>query len=194
MKKTFILSTLFLATMLVSTGVAQSKYTDSLNIELAKAKDDTSRVLILANLSYHHRYQNLDTAQVYAKQSLELTQKINFKRGESIAYQSIAVLYRLTGDYAKALELYFKSLKIAEENNFLPEKAYCLMRIAIVYFDLQEFEKSITLSHNSLQTLEQEKRTRVNALNYLTLGQVYEKSNQLDSAWYYGKKAYEIWI
>jgi two-component system, NtrC family, sensor kinase len=181
-----------LYTLIIGTCVfAQSKYTDSLSIELSKAKDDTSRVLILANLSYFHRYQNLDTAQVYGKQSLALAQKINFERGECIAYQSIAVLYRLTGDYAKALELLFKSLKIAEENNFLSEKAYCLMRIAIVYYDLQEFEKAITISHNSLQTPGQERRTRVIALNYLNLGQVYEKSGLLDSAWYYGAKAYE---
>jgi two-component system, NtrC family, sensor kinase len=183
---------ILLFTIIIGTcGFAQSKYTDSLSIELSKANDDTGRVLILANLSYYHRYQNLDTAQVYGKQSLALAQKINFERGESIAYQSIAVLYRLTGDYAKALELLFKSLKIAEENNFLSEKAYCLMRIAIVYYDLQEFEKSITITHNSLQTPGLEKRTRVNALNYLNLGQVYEKSGRLDSAWFYGAKAYE---
>jgi signal transduction histidine kinase len=188
MRRFFLL--LFAMTIL-KMGWAQSKYTDSLNIELAKAVDDTSRVLILANLSYYYRYQNLDTALVYGKKSLELAQKINFPRGESIAYQSIAVLYRLTGDYSKALELLFKSLKMADDNKFLTERAYCLMRIAIVYYDLKEFEKSIAISHNSIQTPGQEERTRVKALNFLNLGQVYEKSDQLDSAWYYGNKAYE---
>ena len=189
MRKQFIF--IFLIAIFCNKSYAQSKYTDSLSIELAKAKDDTSRVLILANLSYFHRYQNLDTAQVYGRQSLELAQGIHFLRGESIAYQSIGVLYRLTGDYSKALELFFQSLKIAEENNFVSEKAYCLMRIAIVYYDLQEFEKSSIISHHSLQTTGEEKPTRVNALNYLNLGQVYEKSNRLDSALYYAEKAYE---
>jgi len=82
-------------------------------------------------------------------------------------------------------------LKIADDNKFLTERAYCLMRIAIVYYDLKEFEKSIAISHNSIQTPGQEERTRVKALNYLNLGQVYERSDQLDSAWYYGNKAYE---
>ena len=75
MRKTILLISLLLAGNIV---FAQSIYTDSLKIELNKAKDDTSRVLILADLAYYHRFQNLDTGLVYAQQSLSLAKNINF--------------------------------------------------------------------------------------------------------------------
>jgi signal transduction histidine kinase len=185
-----ILALLFVM-MLASPGFAQSKYTDSLNVELARAKDDTSRVLILADLGYYHRYQNLDTAMAYGQQALSLAQTIKFLRGESIAYQIIGVIYRLRGDLSKALELEFKALKIAEENNFESEKAFSFLRVALVYLDLNEIDKAIAMSRKSLQIFGSEKRIRVNAINYLQLGNYFERVNQLDSAWYYEKKAYD---
>jgi two-component system, NtrC family, sensor kinase len=191
MKKILILSTFFLSTILLNTGFAQSKYIDSLSIVLAKAKDDTSRVSVLADLGYFHRYQNLDTAMAFCQKAILLAQQIKFSKGESKAYQILGVSYRLRGDLAKSLELLFKALKIAEENNYQEEIAYSQMRIAIVYFDLNEYQKSINAIYKSLQIFGPEKQIRINAINYLQLGNVYERLNQLDSAWYYEKMAYD---
>ena len=129
MKKVSILMAVIFALMLVIPGFAQSKYTDSLTIELSKAKDDTSRALVLADLGYFYRYQNLDTTIAYSQKALLLAQKIKFPRGESRAFQIQGVAYRLRGDLAKSLELQFKALKIAQENQYLEEIAYCQTRI-----------------------------------------------------------------
>ena len=72
------IAALLFVMMLASPGFTQRKYTDSLAIELTKAKNDTSRVLILADLAYYHRYQDLDTGMVYAQQALSQAQKIKF--------------------------------------------------------------------------------------------------------------------
>lgn len=77
---TILFAITLLLTICLSAGFAQSKYTDSLTVELGKAKDDTRRVLILADLSFYHRYQNLDTAITYGQQALSLAQKIKFLR------------------------------------------------------------------------------------------------------------------
>ena len=73
MKKILTISLLLF--LIFNNGFAQSKYTDSLSVELNKAMNDTSRVLILADLSYYHRYQNLDTALAYAQRTLSLSKK-----------------------------------------------------------------------------------------------------------------------
>ena len=188
MKKTFILIMLF---AICNIGFAQSKYTDSLNIELAKARDDTSRVLILTEIAYFHRYQNLDTAMVYARQAISLAQKIKFLRGQSIAYQVKGLIFRYKGEYSLALENMYKSLQISEENNFINEKALCILRIGAVFNELGQHVKAINFYHKSIQIIGPKKLVRVNVLNWIQLTVAYEKLNQLDSAWYYAKKCYD---
>ena len=187
--KSIVLSLLF-ATIIATNVPAQSKYTDSLNIELGKAKDDTGTVLILADLGYYYRYQNFDTAMAYSQQALLLAQKIKFLRGESLAYQMVGLISRYKGDYSRALQKFYKSLHISEENNYRNEMALCVMRIGGVFNDLGQHAKAVSFYHKSIQITGSENLVRSNALNWLQLGNAYEKLNQIDSAWYYEMKAY----
>ena len=187
--KSIVLSLLF-ATIIATNVPAQSKYTDSLNIELSKPKDDTGTVLILADLGYYYRYQNFDTAMAYSQQALLLAQKIKFLRGESLAYQMVGLISRYKGDYSRALQKFYKSLQISEENNYRNEMALCVMRIGGVFNDLGQHAKAVSFYHKSIQITGSENLVRSNALNWLQLGNAYEKLNQLDSAWYYEMKAY----
>ena len=189
MKKIFALS--IILCLICNTGFAQSKYTDSLSIEITKAKDDTSRVLILADLAYYHRYQNLDTGMAYAQQALSLAQKIKFLRGQSIAYQMKGLIFRYLGNYSQALENTYKALQIAEENNLVNEKAFSLMRIGSVFNGLGQYEKAISFYHKVFKIIGPEKLVRINAVNCLNIGIPFLSLNQLDSAWYYEKKAYD---
>ena len=188
MRKTFLLIGLLLADNIV---FAQSIYTDSLKIELNKAKDDTSRVLILADLAYYHRFQNLDTAIVYSQQSLSLAKNINFLRGQSIAYQMMCVIYRYLGNFPIALEKGYQGLQISDNNNFINEKALSLMRIGTVFQALGDNPKAISFYHSSMQILGHEKLVRANALNWVNIGSTYLLQDQIDSAWFYNKKAYD---
>ena len=187
--KSIVLSLLF-ATIIATNIPAQSKYTDSLNIELSKPKDDTGTVLILADLGYYYRYQNFDTAMAYSQQALLLAQKIKFLRGESLAYQMVGLISRYKGDYSRALQKFYKSLQISEENNYRNEMALCVMRIGGVFNDLGQHAKAVSFYHKSIQITGSENLVRSNALSWIQLGNAYEKLNQLDSASYYEIKAY----
>ena len=188
MKKLVILMLLPLVGNMV---VAQSKYTDSLNIELAKTNDDTSRVLILADLAYYHRYQNLDTGMVYAQQALSLAKNIKFFRGQAIAYQMMSIIYRYLGNYSLALEKGYAGLQIANDNHLINEQAFCNMRLGTIFNALEDYPKAVSFYHKTMQILGPEKLVRANALNWLNIGSAYLNLNQLDSAWYYNKKAYD---
>ena len=186
----FFLSLLFV-TIIATNLSGQSKYTDSLRIELAKAKDDTSKVLILAELGYYHRYQNFDSGFTYSQEALQLAQKIKFLRGESLAYQIMGLISRYKGDYATALKNIYKSLHIAEENNYSNEMALCIMRIGGVFSDLGQYAKAVRFYHNSIGITGTDNLVRTNALNWLQLGNTYEKLGLIDSAYYYAKLAYD---
>ena len=113
--------TLFLA-LTCSIAFAQNRQViDSLKHELAIAKHDTSRVLIMVKLCNMHRILNPDSAQIYGQQALDLTQKIKFSRGEALASEELGTSYRSKGDYPNALKFLFRGLQIAQDNKYLNE-------------------------------------------------------------------------
>ena len=63
---------------------AQDELRDSLKHELTIAKDDTSRVLIMAELTPTHTFGfRFNSFNSYANELLQLAQQIDFSRGEA---------------------------------------------------------------------------------------------------------------
>ena len=79
------------------------------------AKDDTSRVLILANLADTYCFYQIDSAAVYAQKALNLSIKARYQYGQFLSYFTIYSGYNTIGEYSKALEIVFKALAIAEK-------------------------------------------------------------------------------
>lgn len=171
--------------------IGQRRYTDSLNIVLSKATDDTGRVLVLADLAYYHRYQNLDTAMLFAQRALALSQKIEFARGESLAYQMIGITHRMNLNMPSAFENLYKGLKIAEENNLRYEEAMSLMRISQAFSSIEQHTSALKFCLKALNTLSPKEVTRAHLFSWLSLGSTYERLNKIDSAKYYKKKVYD---
>src|SRR6516162_2897845 len=119
---TIIFLLLFFANIAFSQIGGLIQLRDTLKHELAKAKDDTSRVLIMADLA--NVYFNIpDSLGRYGNQALELARRIEFSRGEASALNSLSLRFQSLGDYPKALEYLYKSLAISEEKNYVFETA-----------------------------------------------------------------------
>ena len=58
------------------------KSIDSLKHELAVAKTDTGRVLLIAELCRAYQATDFDSLQVYSKKGLAITQQVDFPNGE----------------------------------------------------------------------------------------------------------------
>jgi len=76
-------------------ALSQTKEIDSLKIALLNAKEDTSKVNILNNLSYKLYVCNNNEASLhYAKQQLLLAKKLSYLSGEAYALRNIGNYYR----------------------------------------------------------------------------------------------------
>ena len=92
--------------------VAQQTKLDSLIISLNNYKapckniciNDSNKVIILDNLSWEFKSIDLDSALLFADQSLELALQINWKKGIARAYTQKSICLRYIGNYDKALE------------------------------------------------------------------------------------------
>ncbi len=189
MKKILLLT--FLIAGICSQGFSQNKFTDSLLRQLPQAKDDTSRVLIMGELSFHYRYINIDSAIYYGEQALLLSERIHFLRGEANALTHIGQAMREKGDLPRALELQIRARNIAKENNYTSEYATALRRIGLVYMDLRDFPKTLSYLHQALYQAERIQSKRGMAIEYMNLGMTHEYMNNQDSAFYYVQKAFE---
>ncbi|CAN5921903.1 hypothetical protein BH24BAC1_BH24BAC1_33920 [soil metagenome] len=172
-----------------ATGLHQ---TDSLKHLLSLSKQDTSRVLILAELTEAYRNVRPDSAMLYGQQALNLARESNFPTGEIEALLSISVVQRELGNLPYALNVALKALKITQEHQIEQKEAGCLVRVANVYLASKNFAKALSY----YQQAEKIRRNYYGdewglAVTQMFIGDVYEQMNQLDSALYYEQLVFQ---
>ena len=94
---------------------AQDSTTDSLKQLIATTKEDTSRVLLMYQLGRSFANSKPDTALTILGQALELSRKIDFKKGQVINLFLTGNVIMNKGNYPRSLEILLHALKIAEE-------------------------------------------------------------------------------
>src|SRR5687767_3295250 len=83
---------------------------DSLYAQLSGTNSDTTRALLLAELSY--RYSTVpDSALSIAKRGLNLSDTLDYKRGIAAGQASLGNYYSLIGDYGRAYPFLLKALE-----------------------------------------------------------------------------------
>src|SRR4051812_44336267 len=97
-----------------SLSFGQTPRIDSLLNVLKTQKEDTSKANTLFELTRAYLFELEDNQKVgeYGTQELELSLKLNFKKGIAYGYLNRGIFYRNTGDYHKAMVFDKKSLAI----------------------------------------------------------------------------------
>lgn len=86
---------------------------DSLESELKLKEIDTNYVQILNELSFKYYMTNPDKGLAYGKESVKLSNELNYQGGLARAYNALGVNYAAgKSDYETAVEMYKKSLDI----------------------------------------------------------------------------------
>ena len=159
---------------------------------LQKEKNDTSRVLILSQLSYAYAVSKPDSAMLLGQKGLELSRRISFPKGEAGCLDQIGNVYNTLGNYPKAMEVYLEALKIREKINNVEGIASSLRHIGGIYYGQGEYRKAFEYWSKSKKLFEQTSNKFDLANILLTLGIYYLRLKQYDSATAYTRQAYEI--
>ena len=167
---------------------------DSIKHELAIAKSDTSRVLIMEKLCLMYSSLSLDSAKRYGKMGLDLARQINFSDAEIRILSALGGAFQLNGDIPASLELLFKALKLAEEKHYDYGTAFSVSNIGIAYWYLKDYDKAISDLKKAGQLLEAIPDAPylydVKIINYTYLGNAYTDNNEFDSAFSVLQKIY----
>src|SRR5690349_5018484 len=178
-----------LLSMLMLFAVTYSQYNlDSLNLQLKNAQHDSTRSLLLAQISRAYIYKNTDTSLKIAQRGMLMAKNINFDKGEAICLARLGQGYIMIGNDAKSLNYLIEALKKAEPINYTYAILTAYGGLASVYTNQGEYEKALYYDLKSLP-MSQDNERQLNAL--INVGDDYEKLNRLDSARYYTNLAFD---
>lgn len=144
--------------------------------------NDTTKVLLMADLCYEYRFVNQDSALYYGEQAIVLAKKVGFKRGHASALSDLGVVYLDQSNFEKALGLWKESLIIRKEIKDLKGVAALYLKMGTVEFHNGNMDNASGRFLDALQIFEQigNGEGTLHALN--NVGAIYEHQNRLDKA------------
>ncbi|MBN2762631.1 MAG: tetratricopeptide repeat protein [Bacteroidales bacterium] len=161
---------------------AQSRTVDSIQQLLQNEKQDTTRVMLLNELSWLYFLNKPDTALILSQQALVLSSQTGFVEGEANSLDRIGSVFTYTGNYSKALEFHLKALKTAESVNDEKTMTSALANIGNDYSSIGNYREAVNYYLQGLAIARRIKYNRGILICLGNLGDAYEKLDILDSA------------
>ena len=146
----FKATTLFFC-IIIQSLFSQTSKVDSLEALLPKAKHDTTRASLLAQIGFEIKFSDPEKSKKLAEEALALSIKSNYKTTEAAANNVIGVYYYLKQDFANARQYFMKTLSGYTEVNFLKGMASSSGNIGSAFNGLAMFDSAIYYQEMSLE-------------------------------------------
>jgi len=163
---------------------------DTLEAQLARAKEDTAKAGLLGYLCFHYFLVSPQKGLAYGQQGLRLAQKLGYKRGIAYCNQSSSFCLWVMGNFNGALQSALQSLAQYEELKDYRRIAYSYLALANIYREIGDYKKGLLEAHKAIRIYDSIQFPQKVA--YAVTGSIYERANQLDSALIYIQNAYEL--
>ncbi|HYV92666.1 MAG TPA: tetratricopeptide repeat protein [Chitinophagales bacterium] len=194
MKKFLLL--LFVIASVAKQSLAQDQHLiDSLQLQLKKYDStkaelqieslslyDTTEANILYALSKAYWGSIPNKAMEYAKQTLILSEQIGYKKGMGNAYNSMAVINAMKGDYLLALEIHKKALKIWLEIGYKKGLAVSYNNIGNIYRNQSNYPEALKNYLAALKIFEETGDKLRAAAVSLNIGIIYRNQGNFPEA------------
>ncbi|HEX5151463.1 MAG TPA: tetratricopeptide repeat protein [Parafilimonas sp.] len=179
--------------LLACFGDAQNPFhIDTLNKELAQAKNDTAKFAILSHIAVLYTFSKPDSAMMLAQQAISLAKKIKTDISLADAFIAYGAVLSQTGNFPQAIYFHLESLKLAEKSNDIPTIGWCYSFLTNTYLEAEDYDHALFYARKAKSIYELHpnfpagNRKRYwddlynDALTNTTL--IYTKLNQPDSA------------
>jgi signal transduction histidine kinase len=194
-KQTLLLFLLIKSSLLFGQQNATQHQIDSLTRLLATSDVVQVKIDALFGLGQLNLFENPGKAEQYLNDGLLLTRKINDKQQIAGYLVTLGYFYGNTGQPAKGIELLHESLPFFEEIKGDKSMAYAFL--ANNYEAQGDLKNAVDFARKSYQGYEKwlKNNLPVQPMGYpagpMRMGQLFEKTGQLDSAMHYAQQAYQ---
>ena len=163
----------------------ESAWRDDILYRLDTTTQDSSRVLLTAELANYYKYYLPDSSLFYGYKALEFARKIKYAKGEVKALGYILMTQNILGNDSKALQIALQGLKIAERNNLPNGKAALLNGLGRIYNGIKDHTKALAFFKKSKALSDSLHDQALSVIARNSMVETYLMLNQPDSALYY---------
>ncbi|HMG91046.1 MAG TPA: ATP-binding protein, partial [Chryseolinea sp.] len=163
---------------------------DSMIHLLETAAEDTSKANLLGTLSYQFAFVQADKSVVYAQQGIQLSQKLEYRKGIAKCSQSLAMGLWGQGNYSNALHTGISALHLYEELKVREEIAFTHYVLACVYRDFGDYKRALEEVSKGFAIYKVLGANDV--IGHGITGSIFDLQGRLDSAFYHVQKAFEL--
>ncbi|NJL14952.1 MAG: tetratricopeptide repeat protein [Microscillaceae bacterium] len=161
---------------------AQNLRMDSLQKLLKKLPDGKDKVAAINELAFDYIFYSYDTSMKYANEAEDLAVRINYPVGKALSLNISGIVYRIQGNYSRALDSHLQSLRICEQENYSQGIANNFSNIGLVYYDKEDYKKALEYFEKALKIKEEIKDLRGVAFSLNDIGGVYLRLGNLEKA------------
>jgi serine phosphatase RsbU (regulator of sigma subunit) len=168
-----------------TSSIAQTTpHIDSLLKVLPTMKEDTNKANLLHELSRGYLYElhKMDKVNEYAQLELELSQKLNFKKGIAFGLLNKGIFFWSTGDYKTALYHYKKSLRIMLDIGNKKGSSSCYLNIGQIYVEQGDYREAEKYMLNGIKGKEEIADKRGLSSGYNNIGNLYQYQGEYAKA------------
>ena len=153
---------LWVSILLIRSGsiAAQSAEADSLARLLARAPEDTSRVMLQANLAWAIQETQTEKADTLLRfGAIPLAQRLQFVKGEAFAWNVLGVVEETRGNYAEAVDNYRRALTLRRQIGDPHAIGSTLNNLGVVYEATGRFDSALVFHRENLAIQQELKDT-----------------------------------
>ena len=171
----------------------QNEEIDRLTVQLTyqnqdSAKVDTSLLLISKLIDL----EDYTKAFLYVNQTIDLSKKLNYKRGLADANFYKAVIYNKRNDYFNALDNFEKSKSFYTTINDTLGIARVSSRIGLIEIKKGNYQKGLKYSLSAISIFENQNLSSELSDVYSSLSEAYLKTNYIDKSLEFSQKALNV--
>ncbi|MBA3970945.1 MAG: tetratricopeptide repeat protein [Bacteroidetes bacterium] len=189
MKRSYLLLLLLFLACFNLTTSAQKAEADSLYKEYAKATVDTTKINLLLNICYAYSQFNYVKGLGYAREALELSERINYVKGVCKANSFIGDYHYDQLNYSDALKHYLKGAAAGEINKMYMHLSNIYNKMGIIYSNQGKNDLSLKYFMKVAKISENQKNTKRLAIAYNNIGITYKDLGRYSEAKKYYEKA-----
>ena len=165
------------------TGLSQNRMVDSLLGIVKTIKEDTTKVKMLDDIAWESYVAgDYNNSLVYATQSKELAEKLNYSKGIANACNKMGNAYYNLGNHAMAVESYFNALRIQEKTRDRIGISNSYNNLGNVYDSQEKFDEALKYQLKALALRKEIGDKGLIAKSYHNLGLVYTNLYKSDLA------------
>lgn len=178
----FSIALLFLSLGIIKAQNNSTSPADSLNKALANAKNDSTRIILLIELSKEYQFEDFATAKLRAEEATSLAEQLNLSWAKEKAYKQQSYLASIRGDFLTALKFDKARLPLAmaSQDSVLIANAYNYL--GNEYVSLGEYDEAYYYFTQSFRISRAINDSLQTAIAIHNVGTVFKEMGQYDIA------------